>query len=68
MSRALPALRAMSRALPALSCGNVDLGIARPHFELGANAVSRDWTFEAQRGTRFPPDRSIIRLFHLCLL
>ncbi len=36
-----------ARALPALSCGKVDLGIARLHFELGANAVSRDWTFEA---------------------
>ena len=36
-----------ARALPALSCGKVDLGIARLHFELGANAVSHDWTFEA---------------------
>lgn len=35
-----------ARALPALSCGRVDLGIARLHFELGANAVSRDWAFE----------------------
>lgn len=58
----------MSRALPALSCRKVNRGIARPHFELGANAVSRDWTFEAQRGTRAPPDRSIIRLFYLCLI
>lgn len=33
-------------ALPALSCGKVDLGIARLHFELGANALSRDWAFE----------------------
>ena len=35
-----------ARALPAVSCGKVDLGIARLHFELGANAVSRDWAFE----------------------
>ena len=35
-----------ARALPAVSCGKGDLGIARLHFELGANAVSRDWTFE----------------------
>ena len=35
-----------ARALPALSCGKVDLGIARLHFELGASAVSRDWAFE----------------------
>ena len=35
-----------ARALPALSCGRVDLGIVRLHFELGANAVSRDWAFE----------------------
>lgn len=34
-----------ARALPAVSCGRIDLGIARLHFELGANAVSRDWTF-----------------------
>lgn len=32
-------------ALPAISCGKVDLGIAKLHFELGANAVSRDWRF-----------------------
>lgn len=36
-----------ARALPTVSCGKVDLGIARLHFELGANAVSRDWAFEA---------------------
>lgn len=36
-----------AHALPAVSCGKVDLGIARLHFELGANAVSRDWAFEA---------------------
>lgn len=30
-------------ALPALSCGMIDLGIARLHFELGANTVSRAW-------------------------
>lgn len=27
------------------SCGAVDLGIAKLHFELGANAVSRQWRF-----------------------
>lgn len=35
-----------ARALPTVSCGKVDLGIARLHFELGANALSRDWAFE----------------------
>lgn len=36
-----PAPCASSRA-----SSTVDLGIARLHFELGANAVSRDWAFE----------------------
>ena len=30
-----------ARALPTVSCGKVDLGIARLHFELGANSLSR---------------------------
>lgn len=34
-----------ARALPAVSCGHIDLGIAKLHFELGANSVSRDWSF-----------------------
>ena len=34
-----------ARALPAISCGKVDLGIAKLHFELGANTVSREWRF-----------------------
>lgn len=34
-----------ARALPALSCGKVDLGIAKLHFELGANAISHAWRF-----------------------
>lgn len=34
-----------TRALPAVSCGHIDLGIAKLHFELGANSVSRDWSF-----------------------
>ena len=34
-----------ARALPTVSCGSIDLGIAKLHFELGANTVSRDWTF-----------------------
>ena len=35
----------LARALPAVSCGKVDLGIAKLHFELGANAVSHEWSF-----------------------
>lgn len=34
-----------ARALPAISCGHIDLGIAKLHFELGASAVSNDWAF-----------------------
>ena len=34
-----------AKALAAVSCGAVDLGIAKLHFELGANAVSRQWRF-----------------------
>lgn len=34
-----------ARALPAVSCGRIDLGIAKLHFELGANTVSHDWKF-----------------------
>lgn len=34
-----------ARALPAVSCGRIDLGIAKLHFELGANSASRDWSF-----------------------
>ena len=34
-----------ARVLPAVSCGHIDLGIAKLHFELGANSVSRDWSF-----------------------
>ena len=34
-----------ANALPAISCGKVDLGIAKLHFELGANAVSNRWRF-----------------------
>ena len=34
-----------TRALPAVSCEHIDLGIAKLHFELGANSVSRDWSF-----------------------
>lgn len=34
-----------TRVLPAVSCGHIDLGIAKLHFELGANSVSRDWSF-----------------------
>ena len=34
-----------ARALPAVSCGHIDLGIAKLHFELGANSASRDWFF-----------------------
>ena len=38
-----PLVRAV--ALPALSCGKIDLGIAKLHFELGANTVSKEWRF-----------------------
>ncbi len=34
-----------TRALPAVSCGHIDLGIAKLHFELGTSSVSRDWSF-----------------------
>ena len=34
-----------ARTLPTPSCGHIDLGIARLHFELGANTVSDDWMF-----------------------
>lgn len=34
-----------ANALPTISCGKVDLGIAKLHFELGANAVSNRWRF-----------------------
>ena len=34
-----------ARTLPAVSCGRIDLGIAKLHFELRANTVSHDWKF-----------------------
>lgn len=34
-----------ARALPAVSCGKIDLGIVKLHFELGADTVSHDWAF-----------------------
>ena len=34
-----------ANALPTISCGKVDLGIAKLHFELGANTVSNRWRF-----------------------
>lgn len=34
-----------ANALPTISCGKVDLGIAKLHFELGANTVLNRWRF-----------------------